>query len=126
MDFCNDFSRDATATLSARRKIGSSIEHFVRRSKSRGKLVLVKAMEEVKVMERVKVMEEVKVMKRGRKRKKSGERRWRGVGPYWKHFQCLKLTEGHMFFSFCLSATCVFFLSTTLFLLFSIATCVAH
>ena len=42
------FSRDATATLSARRKIGSSTEPFVRRGKSRGKLVLVKVM--VKVM----------------------------------------------------------------------------
>ena len=42
------FSRDATATLSARGNIGSSIEHFVRRGKSRGKLVLVKVM--VKVM----------------------------------------------------------------------------
>ena len=95
------FSRDATATLSARRKIGSSIETFVRRGNSRGKLVLVKVlvevMEEVKVMERVKVVEEVKVMKRGRKRKKSGERRWRGAEGCWKHFQCLKLTECHMF-----------------------------
>ena len=46
--------------MSARRKIGSSIEPFVRRGNSRGKLV--KVMEEVKVMEVVKVMEEVKEM----------------------------------------------------------------
>ena len=42
------FSRDATATLSARRNIGSSIETFVWRGESRGRLVLVKVM--VKVM----------------------------------------------------------------------------
>ena len=46
--FCNGFSRYATATLSARRKIGSSIETFVWRGESRGRLVLVKVM--VKVM----------------------------------------------------------------------------
>ena len=46
--FAMVFSRDATATLSARRKIGSSIETFVWRGESRGRLVMVKVM--VKVM----------------------------------------------------------------------------